>query len=234
MTHVATTGSTKGPPFLRRVDPTDGRSGKRVVRLGNKLGQQQVNTIPPSSTTPSEPISLSVAVLRARPRAREPGCNHFESQGRGFDPCPAHKNRLQASRFGAGVETGVVWCAQTPAKQSAWSSVRTKRPSAPVWLEPCRGCRAGPGRGGRVRVPTHRPALMVRAARRSGCAARRRSRGRCRRAYRLGVEGPDSVLAGRSPCRLERWGFDRSPSAETWDQVSGRTRVVLSVSISEP
>jgi hypothetical protein len=29
-------------------------------------------------------------------------------------------------------------------------------------------------------------------------------------------------------------GFDRSPSAETWDQVSGRTRVVLSVSISEP
>jgi hypothetical protein len=60
---------------LARVDSND-KWGKRVVRAGDKMGQQQVNKAPLQGPISTEAFSRSDAALRAQPRAREPGGNH--------------------------------------------------------------------------------------------------------------------------------------------------------------
>ena len=54
-------------------------------------GQRWVNKRAPTEARPSGPIRPNHASFSESPKPREPGAIHFQSQGRRFDPSPAHR-----------------------------------------------------------------------------------------------------------------------------------------------
>jgi hypothetical protein len=68
------------PPTAVRPAPPD------LVRLGDKMGQPQVNNVPPPAPISADEIPLSGAALRTDPTAREPGRSTFNPKVAGSNP----------------------------------------------------------------------------------------------------------------------------------------------------